>query len=301
MLIVANNTELQFMQDLKACRENNPERRFFYLGFSKLHIPKQCLFETFLSVLEEVPKSYMAQVYLCDDGDIIIMMQDFNKFQFLGFVKKLADEVGAEGVMNVIDVLDVKTHWAQLNDMFEAKLAAMDVDKKNVNGKPRALDAEQRILQAYEKMDAEKIKDIHQRRKSGKEPVVLVVDDDQLARTLAANVLEPDNTVYQAENGESAMLQFVDVAPDIVFLDIGLPDINGHEILENIYQIDPSAYVIMFSGRKDKENMLRALKLGASGFIGKPFTREKMQYYAQQCPTIKEKLRLRDDKQAALV
>lgn len=290
MLIVANKTEYRLVQDLKKCLKSDAGRLFFYLGFSNLQTPKQTLFEMFLNELEEVPKSYMAQVYLCDDGDVVIMMKPFMKEQFLGFVKNLGTLVEEDGVMDVVEIMDSNIDGERLEVMFQTKLDAIYMEQEEEREKKRQARAEIALQGALEKMDASKISDIGLRRRSRKSVNILIVDDDQLLRTLAGNVLNTDFDVAMASDGEAALLQFVDVAPDVVFLDIGLPDMTGHEVLEQIFQIDPEAYVIMFSGRKDKENMLKALRLGACGFVGKPFTRNKMHHYVQQCPFVIEKL-----------
>ena len=84
-------------------------------------------------------------------------------------------------------------------------------------------------------------------------------------------------------------MSYVNKAPDVLFLDIGLPDINGHEVLEKLFKLDPDAYVVMFSGNGDKENIMKAVELGAKGFVGKPFSQEKLLQYIQKSPFIQEK------------
>ena len=85
-------------------------------------------------------------------------------------------------------------------------------------------------------------------------------------------------------------MNYVNKAPDVLFLDIGLPDINGHDVLERLFKLDPQAYVVMFSGNGDRENVLKAVELGAKGFVGKPFTQEKLIQYIEKSPFIQEKL-----------
>ena len=90
-------------------------------------------------------------------------------------------------------------------------------------------------------------------------------------------------------DGQGALMGYVNKAPDVLFLDIGLPDIDGHAVLEKIFKLDPDAYVVMFSGNKDRDNVMKAVELGAKGFVGKPFTSEKLLQYIQKSPFIQAK------------
>ena len=82
---------------------------------------------------------------------------------------------------------------------------------------------------------------------------------------------------------------YVNKAPAVRFLDIGLPDIDGHTVLKKVFEIDPDAYVVMFSGNGDKENVMKAVKTGAKGFVGKPFTKDKLYQYIDKSPFVQTK------------
>ena len=101
------------------------------------------------------------------------------------------------------------------------------------------------------------------------------------------------------ETGNAGLKMIKTLKPDMIILDIGLPDIGGHEILEALSQLDPYHYVIMFSGRRDKANLLKALRLGAQGFIGKPFSRDKLAAYIERSPFIIEKSKHIKDNEVA--
>ena len=77
--------------------------------------------------------------------------------------------------------------------------------------------------------------------------------------------------------------------PDMIFLDIGLPDVTGLEILDEIFQIDPKAHVVMLSGNGSRDNVVGAIQKGARDFIGKPFTVEKLHVAMTKCVFIQEK------------
>jgi len=75
----------------------------------------------------------------------------------------------------------------------------------------------------------------------------------------------------QAENGESAVAQYIELRPDIVTLDITMPIMDGLEALKQIIKIDKSAKVIMVSSMGQEIMVIEAVKSGAKNFIVKPF------------------------------
>lgn len=99
---------------------------------------------------------------------------------------------------------------------------------------------------------------------------ILIVEDHAMVRTGLRLVLEkqPDFTVVgEAQNGQEAIDSTLDLDPDLVLLDLGLPDIDGVEVLERIRQDHPRLHVLMISGLKNEQCLLRAMRAGASGFI----------------------------------
>lgn len=292
MIVIANKTETKLLKDLKNCVRESPAQKCFYMEFSKCDVPKEKLFETFLRVLEELPNSYMAQAYLCQDKDIFILMQGFMQRHFLEFIKRLAGELDAKEIVDLIDIFEIGTHWDKLSKLCNDKITAIDTEEERVIEEKRKAAADIATLEVFKKLDSHMISTIALRRSTREDISVLVVDDDQLARTLVGNVLKQDYHVAYAHNGTEAIEGYLKEAPDVVFLDIGMPDISGHEVLECLFQMDIEPYVIMFSGRKDKENMMKALDAGAQGFVGKPFTREKLFEYIQKSPYVTEKNRV---------
>jgi two-component system chemotaxis response regulator CheY len=102
---------------------------------------------------------------------------------------------------------------------------------------------------------------------------VLVVDDSFFMRKLIITYLERhDFTIAgQAENGESAVAQYIEFRPDIVTLDITMPIMDGLETLKQIIKIDKSARVIMMSSMGQELMVMESVKSGAKHFIVKPF------------------------------
>jgi DNA-binding NtrC family response regulator len=132
-------------------------------------------------------------------------------------------------------------------------------------------------MAAYQAMtDEAKVSSISLRRDRRKETLVLIVEDDRFTAAYAANILNKDYEIIHAKTGEEAIIAYIEHTPDIVFQDIHLPGLNGHETLNAIKKVDPVAYVVMLSVDTVKTNIVEASKGGASGFLKKPFTKERM-------------------------
>jgi two-component system chemotaxis response regulator CheY len=107
---------------------------------------------------------------------------------------------------------------------------------------------------------------------------VLIIDDDQVSRLLLRHILKKEgyNVIGEADGGETGLNLTDQLKPDIVCLDIVMPDCNGIEILHRIKSRWPRTIVLMTSGNNDRETVLWAIKSGANGYIIKPFDASKL-------------------------
>ncbi len=108
---------------------------------------------------------------------------------------------------------------------------------------------------------------------------VLLVEDDRNMRELVSQVLENKCELMMTTTAGQAMAAYNAFCPALVFLDINLPDKNGNVVLNHILECDPKAEVVIFSGEDDMETIMTLLEHGASGFIAKPFVRDKLLHY----------------------
>jgi two-component system response regulator AtoC len=100
---------------------------------------------------------------------------------------------------------------------------------------------------------------------------VLVVDDEVGARESLKMILKNDYEVFAAKDAEEAFLQIKVHSPDVILLDIILPDLDGLKVLERIKQNDPDMVVIMITATKTVKTAVEAMKLGAYDYVTKPF------------------------------
>ena len=101
---------------------------------------------------------------------------------------------------------------------------------------------------------------------------ILVVDDEAtLLNTVRAYLEQEGYIVQTAVDGRSALLVFRDFQPDVVVLDIMLPQIDGLEVLRHLRQ-DSDVYVIMLTAKADEADKVIGLGLGADDYVTKPFS-----------------------------
>ena len=100
---------------------------------------------------------------------------------------------------------------------------------------------------------------------------ILVIDDEVGARESLRMILKTDYTVLLAKDAEEATLQIREYSPDVILLDIILPDLDGLKLLERIKRKEPDTIVIMITATKTVKTAVEAMKLGAYDYVTKPF------------------------------
>ena len=103
-------------------------------------------------------------------------------------------------------------------------------------------------------------------------PLILVVEDDSTVRNLITTTLKSNDYRYiTASNGEEAIFAAITQQPDIVFLDLGLPDLDGVEIIKRIRSWSQMP-IIVISARSEDSDKVSALDAGADDYLTKPFS-----------------------------
>lgn len=105
---------------------------------------------------------------------------------------------------------------------------------------------------------------------------ILVVDDEErMVRFIRLNLEHDGFQVVDALNGKQALQQLRDRTPDLVLLDVMMPDLDGFEVLKMIREIS-SVPVIMLTAKGEEDDRVRGLELGADDYITKPFSPREM-------------------------
>lgn len=108
----------------------------------------------------------------------------------------------------------------------------------------------------------------------------LVTDDSKIARKLVLKTLKEfsteEDTIFEASNGLEALETYKQEKPNLVFLDLTMPVMDGFEAIEKIIEFDNQAKIIVISADIQKGSMEKVSQLGAIGFVKKPINSNSM-------------------------
>lgn len=289
MLVIEQNTEIELIQNLKTLWEKAPTSRCATLRFSQVNFSRK----DWLTILVEEITTYFKDdidtIYRCHDNDIFITSSTFTHKNLDILLTHLKHKLSPASLQGLASLFEVKVDWPKLRTICERKIENLDIIKNKKQQKKTEKLNSISHEQTLKTLNRDLVISLTMRRKMRNKTAVMVVEDDLFTQKLIKNTIKDSHELSITGDGQGAIMTYVNKAPDVLFLDIGLPDIDGLSVLETIFKIDPNAYVVMFSGNGDKENVMKAIKLGAKGFLGKPFTKDKLFQYIDKSPFIKSK------------
>lgn len=290
MQIITQNTEGRLLETLKGHWENYPTYRCLQLRFSQVEEDIEEWFQLLLEELRMQLDSQNMEVYLCDDQDIFIVARMLTQKRVDEFLAHLAPKLApAFSSKRLASLFEIGVDWPKLRKIGEKKIEAIALAEA-MRGQQKKEQLEKLSKKhALKALNQDLIATLAARRSKRETVEIMIVEDDPFSQKMVGSALKNKYPLSMSDDGAGALMSYVNKAPDVLFLDIGLPDIDGHEVLKRLFKIDPNAYVVMFSGNGDRENVLKAVELGAKGFVGKPFTKDKLISYIEKSPFIQEK------------
>jgi len=108
---------------------------------------------------------------------------------------------------------------------------------------------------------------------------VMIVDDAGFTRAMLKNIINDTSyaeVVAEAKNGKEAISLYQKIKPDMVTMDLIMPEVGGLEAIDSILKIDKSASIIVVSAIGQQDLILEATKKGAKDFIRKPFKKDQV-------------------------
>jgi len=210
------------------------------------------------------------RLYLCNASELIAVVHIGTKSDAMGLTRKIErslPENSCEVFVHPPDTEGLKKLEIRIGQHVRAHFDA--VKKATDDATQQHMPASEPVLQESQ----------HEQR-------ILVADDDLYVRTLIKKGVGKGFTVYEVAEGNDVVASYDQYRPDVLFLDIHLPGKEGIEILNEIIKINPYAYVIMLSADSSVQNVQKTIKMGAKGFMAKPFTKEKLMEMIYKCPTV---------------
>lgn len=289
MIIVDTATEDHFLARLEEIRLSGERARGIYLRLHEITAMPGRVAQIIALATHHLTDS-PPHLYLFEDGDVAILAPVIAAKPARELMLALGALLNRPVEESWIAIYELPLQLHPLLSEAQAKHDRWQTQQDAARNREHQQRREQRrqsILQNTAQSAAQgAASSIQHRRMRRTKPRLMIIEDDAFSRKLVEKVLEPSYELVCHGTASGALELYAQIGPDVLFLDIQLPDVTGHELLERILAIDPEAYVVMFSGSADRENITRAMQLGAKGFVAKPFTREKLLQYVERCPTL---------------
>lgn len=237
----------------------------------------------FLNSIKRILQPNDIQCYFCKDGNSYIISPSitYNIFNMLNDI--FCNLLRYDSMEQQSFLYDLKKDISSLIVQLESKIQKIDASiaqetQQHEDHQKQTFKEQIKNL----KIDTVTANLLKSRRTGRSKPEILIVEDDQFSSRLVKSSLSGNFIVNTASNGLSAVDFYFRYAPDIVFMDIDLPDISGQDIVKMLCSQDQDSFIVMLSGNMDKKNVMQSIELGAKGFVGKPFNREKLIAYIEK-------------------
>lgn len=221
--------------------------------------------EAILAHLKVSHKEIDCDIIHCTDNDVLLISRCLKADELYTLAHEL---LATDAKSDQAHIYDVFYDWRMVRDLLFAKAPAHSTDHVPCAVQP--CDDESFLHDVF--LEAKVL------RKGRTQLHMMIVEDDPVTRRIVCTAFK-QYALITATTAQEAISNYLLYAPDIVFLDIGLPDASGLDVLQRIIANDADAYVVMFSSNSYLDNVTAALVNGASGFVAKPFKKDKMHYY----------------------
>lgn len=285
MILVTDSAEIKLQKALYRAKDKSPQQRCLRIRNGEKN---DDALATIIQCVSQEIADPDGMIFDCDDDEIFVVAAGMTskKVDHLNdLLRQKLQSLSLPAPQEEPALMDPALHW---------KILMNEVGKKVENAQKRAHEerqkAEDEKKERLRKMivdmpfEREILESLEKNRASRRKIGVMIVEDDLFTRNLISNALGTEYDITVSGDGYGGVSRYPARAPDIIFIDIDLPDINGLDVLRKILSIDKNACAVMLSGNSSRENIMKAMETGAKGFVGKPFTKEKILQYIGKCP-----------------
>lgn len=238
--------------------------------------------EEILFTVKSLLQDKQAAIYFFHDGDLMMTWAGVQKAMLDDLCKRLYAHFHLTGNEALHTYYDFNAHGEDLRLLCKHKIEALSPSGKPASPtKSKESTPASQPAQSVAVLDVspEQIARFHtvaKERKQRKQLEILVVEDQPFSSKLLVGLLEKIGKATPAFNAQTALELYLAQAPDIVFLDVEMPGVNGHDLAAAIRQLDADAYIIMVTANNYIEDVTRAKKNGTKGFVAKPYSKQKI-------------------------
>ena len=273
---IQKNAELRF---LEAFEERSANALYvggiLYCTFSKGSFKTGP--DEVLPFLKDILRDNSGELYFCDDGDLIITWRgrigETSKAIITQFRAHFTKELLPFQDSEIFTLYDPQTQGEELRLLLRQKIQKDSDPESPISTQKNSAPQKQILLELSEHQKSALQKSLS-RRRSRQRSEVLIVEDQDFSRKLLSGLLSKTNQCFEAKNAYEAIHYFAEHAPDIIFLDIELPDQDGHNLASFFKSLDPKSFIIMVTGNNYTKDVQRAKENRVNGFIAKPYSKQ---------------------------
>lgn len=252
--IVNHGAAHQLLSLIEESDKHNAVRGALYFQSSKLSL-KPTEEEILLSV-RPVLEGKSSTVYFFEDCDIVIVWSGTQKTILETLCSRLYESLGSIE-RNLHKYYDLQANANDLRSLCKQKINAPSaIAPKNAVEKSE----DQAVFKPPSQEQVRVFREGLYSRGYRVQPEILIVEDQPFSSSLLLSLLARTHKTHVAADAKKAWNLYLEHAPDIVFLDIELPEVNGHQLAGELHKLDPQAFIVMVTGNnyaKDVNSTLR--------------------------------------------
>lgn len=275
--IISQGAEEQLLAHVERSNQWNMASGALHFQCSKLpRLPSE---EDLLLTVRPVLEDKSAALYLFQDGDVVITWHGTQKSTLEMLSERLYERYSPHTDKTLHHYYDLQAHGEDLRLLCKKRKANTPADTPAPAGMKAAPASFPTGSPGVLTLLPEQVDLFHAtacERKNRINPEILIVEDQVFSVKMLLGLLDNKFKTHTAVNAEMALKLYCTNAPDIVFLDIELPDANGHDLAVAIYKLDAQGFIVMVTGNHYAKDVARAKVNGAKGFIVKPYSKQKI-------------------------
>lgn len=248
--------------------EKMPDMRFLHCQF--FHIAITASLDDMRNSLGDIQDVEECVLYFCSDGDIIIKWNGGGNDTRDQLVKSICEKFNNH-INQYMEPKEFFIDYNLLNDRAQLKtVCAKKMKKQTKQSKELAkYFSDAGLIETLRKT----VNLTKMQRTLRTKLNILIVEDQKFSQKILSSILK-EYTCHVAEGSGEALLLYLEKCPDIVFLDIDLPDLSGHKFAKLADDIDKDSYVVMVSANQYASDIKTAKENNVKGFISKPYEKE---------------------------
>ncbi len=281
MLLVTQNATNLFANELRNCLQQKRNVRCIILKLSQIP-QKPTDWPSRTTATVERCLGGAGQIYFHENGDVSVFVHSAAKKHFDGLVSALSENLAGASLRGLAFLYELPVDGEALMNLFVTTHRAREVLARTGEKTVRVIVTDDYLTNSLAHT-------VGFRREKRTVPQILLVEDKSFYQRLVSDLFIKDFMLTIARCGADALDLYIQSAPDLVLLNIGLPDTSGFDVLTRLLELDAEAYVVMLSGQRSRENVLHAVDSGAKDFVAKPFTSEKLLSAVSKCHFVQDK------------